>query len=71
MWIYDETSLIVQYELVQYIVMGSWEESSEIEIDGITITKSSHYPTTNIKEEHFVVDLDVDLDYQLTLLGKK
>lgn len=46
----------IEYLLCQYVVYGSCEDDYYICIDNIPFGKSSCHPSTNIVEEHFVLE---------------
>lgn len=58
-----ETSPIVMHEkgyieyLVQYVLIGTKPNEYLNKIGDVTISLAEHYPSTNIEEEHFVLDL--------------
>lgn len=47
----------LEYGSIQYIVYGDCEEDFIIIIDSIKISKAKFYPSTNIREKHFVIEI--------------
>lgn len=50
----DDDNLM--YMDVQYVVLGSSEDFSEVEISGVKIHLAESYPPTDLTEEHFVIE---------------
>ena len=58
-----ETSPIVMHEkgyieyFVQYVLIGIKPNEYSDKIGDVTISLAEHYPSTDIEEEHFVLDM--------------
>ena len=52
----DEQGLIT-YSACQYVVFGDCEESFHEQIGEVKIRRAQDYPSTNIEEAHFVLEL--------------
>lgn len=46
----------IEYSLCQYVVYGNCEEDYSIWIDNVQFGKSACHPSTNIVEEHFILE---------------
>lgn len=47
----------IEYVSVQYIVMGNKADFNKISMPGVDINVAICYPSTNIKEDHFVIEI--------------
>ena len=54
----DEHEML-EYGCCQYIVFGSCESKYYHKIDDVEVRIATSYPSTSIKEEHFVLELSV------------
>ncbi len=48
---------MMEYCACQYVVMGSCEENYRHTVGGVEVRRAVFYPTTGVKEEHFVLEL--------------
>ena len=54
------------YSVCQYVVFGSCEDDFCEKIGYVKLRKAEFYPTTDIEEEHFVLDIyDIKLKYEV------
>lgn len=53
----EEKDGYIEYAAVQYIVMGNKESFKESKVGNTTITLADSYPTKDIEEEHFVIEI--------------
>ena len=53
----EEKDGYIEYAAAQYIVMGSKEGLKESKVGDVTITLTDTHPTTDIEEEHFVLEI--------------
>jgi len=53
-WIEDHNT--IRYLLCQYIIYGTYDEKFTKEISGVFFGISDCHPSTNIMEEHFVLE---------------
>ena len=47
----------LEYSLVQYVVMGNKRKFESMKLNDINIKISTAYPSTGIKDEHFVIEI--------------
>ena len=47
----------IEYIAVQYIVMGNVSEFREADISGVHASVASSHPMTDIKEDHYVIEI--------------
>lgn len=55
-WAVELDAENMMYMDVQYVVIGSMDDFSEIEIGGVKIRLADSYPPTDLAEEHFVIE---------------
>ena len=53
----EEKDGYIEYAAAQYIVMGNKESFKESKVGNMTITLADSYPTKDIEEEHFVIEI--------------
>ena len=54
----------IVYAGVMYMVMGDPKEFRKVSIEGVNIDITDSYPYTDMKEEHYVIELDeISLDW--------
>lgn len=53
----DETAEYMEYLAVQYVVIGSAEGFEENALEGMDVLITDSHPTTDIEEDHFVIEI--------------
>lgn len=57
MWLENHKNHSIDYLIVQYVVLGKWENNLSFKLEDLTLSKSYDHPTVNINDDFFVIDI--------------